>query len=138
MMFQSPFRNFCRRIVAEAFGFGAGACVAGCCGGGQGFDPLAQFRSKISYIWNISQNLYKIILRPFLQFTNYQCFKQIFRIRNNSKRRAIRSFGPWPWSWSSPGSWRWLWKWGWRWRTTTEKEKKNWRCCLTDASWPNL
>jgi len=31
-------------MYAEAFGFGAGACVAGCCGGGQGFDPFAQFR----------------------------------------------------------------------------------------------
>ena len=33
-------------MYAEAMGFGAGACVAGCCGGGQGFDPFAQFRSK--------------------------------------------------------------------------------------------
>ena len=32
-------------MYAEAFGFGAGACVAGCCGGGGGFDPFAQFRS---------------------------------------------------------------------------------------------
>jgi len=31
-------------MYAEAMGFGAGACVAGCCGGGQGFDPFAQFR----------------------------------------------------------------------------------------------
>ena len=33
-------------MYAEAMGFGAGACVAGCCGGGQGYDPFAQFRSK--------------------------------------------------------------------------------------------
>jgi len=31
-------------MYAEAMGFGAGACVAGCCGGGQGYDPFAQFR----------------------------------------------------------------------------------------------
>ena len=37
-------------MYAEAFGFGAGACVAGCCGGGQGFDPFAQFRSKFELI----------------------------------------------------------------------------------------
>merc|ERR1719394_476163 len=37
--FRSP-----EEMYAEAMGFGAGACVAGCCGGGQGFDPFAQFR----------------------------------------------------------------------------------------------
>merc|ERR1712241_365539 len=39
--------NFFRdpsQMYAEAFGFGAGACVAGCCGSGQGMDPFAQLR----------------------------------------------------------------------------------------------
>ena len=43
----NPSRNP-SEMYAEAFGFGAGACVAGCCGGGGGFDPFAQFRSRLN------------------------------------------------------------------------------------------
>ena len=76
-------------MYAEAFGFGAGACVAGCCGGGGGFDPFAQFRSMPTIFFpNNKQQLKNNYCFVFLLLFYYlQLFKH-FRVRNYSKRRT--------------------------------------------------